>query len=98
MTTVHIKTNNFALHHTKAVQLAEEGVERMIRLDYETARSFIGNPIVDAYDAMPKYREFTRTVSIADVDEDNVTITVQVRWKTQGLNSNPVTMQVLRTR
>ena len=98
MTTVHIKTNNFALHHTKAVQLAEEGIERLMRIDFDTARTYIGNPIVEAYDTIPKYAEYTRTITVSNIDNDNVTITTQVRWKTQGLNSNPVTMQVLRTR
>jgi prepilin-type N-terminal cleavage/methylation domain-containing protein len=98
MTTVHIKTNNFALHHTKAVQLAEEGVERMMRMDFDTVFALNGSPQVEAYDTIPKYAEFTRTISVTQVDMDNVTIACRVRWKTQGLNSNPVTMQVFRTK
>ena len=98
MTTVHIKTNNFALHHTKAVQLAEGGVERMMSIDFDTVRTFIDNPIVEAYDTIPKYAQFTRTIHVFDIDEDNVTISVEVRWKSQGVNSNPVTMQILRTK
>ena len=98
MTTVHIKTNNFALHHTKAVQLAEEGVERMMRIDFDTVFALQGNPQVEAYDTIAKYPEYTRTPTVTQEDMDNVTITCQVRWRTQGLNSNPVTMQVFRTK
>jgi prepilin-type N-terminal cleavage/methylation domain-containing protein len=106
MTTVHIKTNSFALHHTKAVQLAEESVERLMRIDFNLLAGMVGSDQVEAYGTMDKYLDFTRTVSVAAPpawtglpnNGNNYLITARVRWRSLGQNSMPVTLAVVRTR
>ncbi len=34
MTTMNVKSNSYTQHHTKAVQLAESGLELLRRVDY----------------------------------------------------------------
>ena len=106
MTTVHIKTNSFALHHTKAVQLAEESVERLMRIDFNQLAGLVGSDQVEAYGTMDKYPDFTRTVSVAAPpawtglpnNGNNYLITARVRWRSLGRNSMPVTLSVVRTK
>lgn len=107
MTTVHIKTNSFALHHTKAVQLAEEAVERLMRIDFTQLKTMAdaGTNQVEAYGTIDKYPDFTRTVSVGAPPAwiglpaaNNCLITAHVRWRSLGRNSMPVTLSVLRTK
>jgi len=95
MTTTHIKINSFAIHHTRAVQLAEDAVERLRRLDFTTVQTF-GN-ITEAYGSIENYPDFTRTISASMIDADNYRITATVRWRSQGVDSIPITFSIIRT-
>ena len=95
MTTSHIKINSFALHHTKATQLAEEAVERLLRMDSTALQSF--GTTTEAYGTMANYPDFTRTISATMVSMDNYRITATVRWRSQGVDATPVLLSVIRT-
>jgi prepilin-type N-terminal cleavage/methylation domain-containing protein len=95
MTTAHIKTNSFAIHHTKAVQLAEEQVERLLRMDFSGVQTF--GTVSEALGSIPNYPEFTRTTSAVMINADNYRITSSVRWRSQGVDSNPITLSIIRT-
>jgi prepilin-type N-terminal cleavage/methylation domain-containing protein len=95
MTTVHIRSNSFAQHHTKAVQLAEEGVENMMRIDFDQLATY--GTQSDAYGTIPTYPDFARTTTATAIDPNNYRLTAQVTWISQGRNSSPVTLTVLRT-
>lgn len=95
MTTAHIKTNSFAIHHTKAVQLAEESVERFLRMDFTAVQTF--GTVTAAYGNIPDYPEFTRTTTSTMIDADNYRVTCTVRWKSQGVDSNPIILSIIRT-
>ena len=95
MTTSHIKINSFALHHTKAVQLAEEAVERLLGMDF-TALQTYGSTSEDL-GTMANYPDFFRTISVTMIDVDNYRVTATVRWRSQGVNSRPVILSLIRT-
>jgi prepilin-type N-terminal cleavage/methylation domain-containing protein len=95
MTTAHIKTNSFAIHHTKAVQLAEESVERLLRMDFAGVQTF--GTVTEAYGNIDNYPEFTRTTSSTMIDADNYRVISTVRWRSQGVDSNPITLSIIRT-
>lgn len=92
MTTVHIKMNSFALHHTKAVQLAEEGIEALLRIDPLLLPGFYGGKTEDFGD-IEKYPDFSRTITVNQItpgDMDNYTIISSVIWKSQNIDSKPM--------
>lgn len=95
MTTSHIKINSFALHHTKAVQLAEEAVERLFRMDSAALQSY--GTTTEATGTMANYPEFNRTISATMIDMNTYRITATVRWRSQGADSIPVRLSVIRT-
>jgi prepilin-type N-terminal cleavage/methylation domain-containing protein len=95
MTTAHIKTNSFAIHHTKAVQLAEESVERFLRMDFSLVQTF--GTVTEAYGNIDNYPEFTRTTNSTMIDADNYRVTSTVRWRSQGVDSNPIILSIIRT-
>lgn len=95
MTTSHIKINSFALHHTKAAQLAEEAVERLMRMEAAALQTY--GTTTEAYGTMANYLEYTRTVSATMISMDNYRITATVRWRSQGVDSVPVRLSVIRT-
>jgi len=95
MTTAHIKTNSFAIHHTKAVQLAEESVERFLRMDFAAVQTF--GTVSEAYGNIANYPDFTRTTTSTMIDADNYQVTSIVRWRSQGIDSSPITLSIIRT-
>lgn len=95
MTTTHIKINSFAIHHTKAVQLAEEAVERLLRMDFTAVQTF--GTVTEAYGSIESYLDFSRIISATMIDADNYRIMATVRWRSQGVNSSPITLSIIRT-
>ena len=95
MTTAHIKTNSFAIHHTKAVQLAEEQVERLLRMDFAGVQAF--GTVSEALGTIANYPEFSRTTTATMINAENYRITSTVRWRSQGVDSNPIILSVIRT-
>ncbi len=95
MTTVHIKMNSFALHHTKAVQLAEEGIEALLRIDPLLLPGFGSKK--EGFGDIEKYPDFSRTITVQNIDMDNYTIISSVIWKSQNIDSKPITFSVRRT-
>jgi hypothetical protein len=94
MTTMGIKTNSYAQHHTKAVQLAESGLELLRRVNYVTElANFDG--VANDYGTIPQYPEFRRVFQViyaADISTLRVTIT----WRTQGVISFPIVLTTQR--
>ena len=95
MTTTHIKINSFAIHHTRAVQLTEDAVERLRRMDFTAVQTF--GTVTEAYGSIENYSDFTRTISATMIDADNYRITATVRWRSQGVDSSPITFSIIRT-
>ena len=97
MTTVHIKMNSSALHHTKAVQLAEEGVEILLRLDSSLLPGYYAPGKTENFGTIQKYPDFSRTITVSQIDMDNYTITSSVIWRSQKINSKPLILSIRRT-
>ena len=97
MTTVHIKMNSSALHHTKAVQLAEEGVEMLLRLDSSLLSGYYTPGKTENFGTIKKYPEFSRTITVNQIDMDNYTIISSVIWRSQNINSKPLILSMRRT-
>ena len=94
MSTMGIRTNSWAKHHTKAVQLAESGLELMRRVNYATElEDFDG--VVNEYGTLPQYREYRRAYEVIFAP-DISTIRVTVTWRTQGAVSFPVVLSTQR--
>ena len=94
MTTMNINSNSFIQHHTKAVQLAESGMEEMRRVDYINQLQAYDGLIQDFGD-IPNYPEFRRTFEVA-YGADISTLRVLVSWRRLGVNSSPLTLVSLR--
>jgi len=94
MTTMGIKTNSYAQHHTKAVQLAESGLELLRRVNYVTELpGFDG--VVNDFGTIPQYPEYRRSFQVtyaADISTLQVTIT----WRNQGIVSFPIVLTTQR--
>ncbi|MBN2399546.1 MAG: prepilin-type N-terminal cleavage/methylation domain-containing protein [Candidatus Aminicenantes bacterium] len=94
MTTMGIKTNSYAQHHTKAVQLAESGLELLRRVDYATQLAAFDG-VVNDYGTIPQYLEYRRSFQVtyaADISVLQVTVT----WRTQRTVSFPIVLTTQR--
>lgn len=96
MTSMHIKINSFSQHHTKAIELAEDALEFLNRVDYNTQLGTY-NGVIDDFGTIPNYGEFHRALEV-NWNTDISTIRVTVRWRSLARNSAPVVLTVLRTR
>lgn len=91
MTAVQIQTNSFTQHHTKAVQLAEEAIERNLRMKFSNLTS---GTTTETF----KNPNFTRTLTLTKIDDDNFEIKASVRWISSGIVSKPIVLSIIRTR
>jgi Tfp pilus assembly protein PilV len=94
MTTMGIKTNAYAQHHTKAVQLAESGLELLRRVNYNTELAAF-NGVENDYGTIPQYPEYRRTFLVTH-GVDISTLQVTVTWRTQGVVSFPIVLTTQR--
>jgi prepilin-type N-terminal cleavage/methylation domain-containing protein len=94
MTTMNINSNSFAQHHSKAVQLAESGLEEMRRVDYTTQLGSCDG-VVNNYGSIPNYPDFRRTFNVT-YGADISTLRVTVTWRVMGTDSVPLVMTTLR--
>ncbi len=102
MTTVFINRNAFANDLTKALELAEEGIEITRRVSY-TALPGERNDLQDFVDLTenftindrPLYAGYTREFRV-DFGIDISTITVTVFWQKGGVMSSPVVLSTRR--
>jgi prepilin-type N-terminal cleavage/methylation domain-containing protein len=94
MTTMGIRTNSYAQHHTKAVQLAESGLELLRRVNYTTELNGF-NGVVNDYNTIPNYLEYRRAFSVTYA-LDISTLQVSVTWRSQGVESIPIVLTTQR--
>ena len=94
MTTMGIKTNSYAQHHTRAVQLAESGLELLRRVNYATELSAF-NGVVEDYGSLPQYGEFRRSFQVT-YDPAISILQVTVTWRNQNVDSFPIVLTTQR--
>lgn len=100
MTTMGIKTNAYAQHHTKAVQLAESGLELLRRVNYTTELEGF-NGVVNDYGTIANYPEFRRSFQVtyaADISTLQVTVTWRINYNRDegGTTSFPIVLTTQR--
>jgi Tfp pilus assembly protein PilV len=102
MTTMHIKSNFYTQHHTRALQLAESALETLMRTDFN---QLIPGDTIEDYGAISMYPNYKRTVTVIFLDMDNAQLTAAVNWSSResgaaraGLELPPITLSVRRTR
>jgi hypothetical protein len=98
MTTMNVKSNSYSQHHTKAVQLAESGLELLRRVDYNTELpNYDGSSSLAFSDfgQIPNYPEFRRTLLVTWGTQIS-TLQVTVVWRSRGVNSFPIVMTTQR--
>jgi Tfp pilus assembly protein PilV len=102
MTTMHIKSNFYTQHHTKAVQLAESAIETLMRTNFN---QLTPGTTTEDYGQISMYPNYKRTVTVTYIDADNVQLTAAVNWSSResgasraGLELPPITLSVRRTR
>ena len=94
MTSVQMKTNFNQINHTKAVKLAEEAIERMMREDFDTMTDE-----VSTFEEIAEFPQYSRTVTVTTVDAENKDIEVAVTWRErQRSGSAPIILRFTRTR
>jgi len=104
MTSLGIKSNSYAQHHTKAVQLAESSMEMLRRVDYNDVLQYFdgisysvitpnGVTIfpVSEYGSIPQYKDFRR-VLLVTYDPNVSTLQVTITWRSQGVDSFPLVL------
>jgi type II secretory pathway pseudopilin PulG len=94
MTTMGIRTNSYAQHHTKAVQLAESGLELLRRVNYATELAGFDG-VVNDYGTIPQYPEFRRSFQVT-YGVDISTLQVTITWRNQGVVSFPIVLTTQR--
>jgi prepilin-type N-terminal cleavage/methylation domain-containing protein len=108
MTSMGIKSNSYAQHHTKAVQLAESSMEMMRRVNYNDVLQYfdgVNNSVVtpsgvtifpvSEYGSIPQYLEYRR-VLLVNYAPDVSTLRVTITWRSQGVNSFPIVLESRR--
>ena len=90
MTTVNINSNAYTQHHTKAVQLAESGLELLRRVDY-IAELPGYDGMEQGYGTIPNYLDFRRTFNVTYTAEMS-TLTVTIHWRVRSTESIPLVM------
>jgi hypothetical protein len=94
MTTMNVKSNSYSQHHTKAVQLAESGLELLRRVDYNN--ELPGYDGVSAnYGSIPNYPEFRRVFGV-NWGTQISTLTVTVTWRSHKVDSFPIVLTTQR--
>jgi hypothetical protein len=94
MTTVHINSNAYTQHHTKAVQLAESGLELLRRVNYTVALAAF-NGVEQDYGTIPNYLDFRRTFAV-NYGAEISTLTVTIHWRVRNSESSPVILSTQR--
>lgn len=94
MTTVTINSNSYVRNHTKAVQLAESGLEELRRVDYVNQLAAY-NGVYEDFGSIPNYPGFSRTYTV-NFAAGISTLAVSVSWRVRGTNSNPLVLTSLR--
>jgi prepilin-type N-terminal cleavage/methylation domain-containing protein len=94
MTTVHINSNAYTQHHTKAVQLAESGLELLRRVDY-TVQLAGFDGVEQGYGTIANYPDYRRSFAV-NYGAEISTLTVSIRWRVLSAESNPVTLSTQR--
>jgi hypothetical protein len=99
MTTMNIKSNSYSQHHTKAVQLAESGLELMRRVDYNNELpnyDGVTDPLAfNDFGTIPNYPEFSRSLLVTWGTQIS-TLRVTVTWRSQGVSSFPMVLTTQR--
>jgi len=94
MTTIQMKTNFTQINHTRAVKLAEEGLERKMREDFDTLTGESND-----FDTISDFPQYSRTIRVTTIDPDNKEITVNVTWKERDRSGiQPISLNYRRTR
>jgi type II secretory pathway pseudopilin PulG len=98
MTTMNIKSNSYTQHHTKAVQLAESGLELLRRVDYNNELpnyDGVSALSVSDFGTIPQYPDFRR-VLLVNWGTQLSTLQVSVTWRTQSATSFPLVLTTQR--
>ncbi len=96
MSTTSIKSNHYANRHTRAIVLAEEKMESMLKIPFDQLSTYTTEE--EDYGKITNHVEFRRRTTVSVIDTDQYRITVTVNWKSQGKNSAPITFSIVRTR
>ncbi len=95
MSAAHIRSNSFTSHHTRSVQLAEDGLEWLRRLDYNS-ELINANGRVDNFGDIVRYPDFRRAYTVTWGAELS-TLQVSVTWRSRGRDAAPVVLTSMRT-
>jgi prepilin-type N-terminal cleavage/methylation domain-containing protein len=98
MTSMNIKSDSYTQHHTKAVQLAESGLELLRRVDYTTdLPNYDGVSAISFsdYGQIPNYLDFRRRLQVIWGAEIS-TLVVTVNWRTLRKDSPPMVLSTMR--
>jgi len=95
MTSAHVRSNHHTNHHTRAVQLAEDGMEWLRRLDYNTELA-AADGLEDDFFTLAMYPDYRREFRV-NWGAELTTMRVDVTWRTQGRNAPPITLTSIRT-
>lgn len=98
MSTMNIQSNSYAQHHTKAVQLAESGLELLRRVNYTTELpNYDGVSAIafSDYGQIPNYPDFRRSLLVTWGTELSI-LQVTVTWRVRGRDSFPMVLTTER--
>ncbi|MBN2345629.1 MAG: prepilin-type N-terminal cleavage/methylation domain-containing protein [Candidatus Aminicenantes bacterium] len=98
MTSMNIKSNAYTQHHTKAVQLAESGLEILRRVDYNNELpNYDGANALSFsdYGQIPNYPDFRRRLQVVWGSQIS-TLQVTVNWRSLNRDSPPLVISTLR--
>lgn len=94
MSSFQISSNSFLRHNTSALQLAEDGMELLNRVNYNTELAGFNDVVQTDIENYPGYqRQFK-----VQWDTDISNLQVIVFWQKSGINSKPVILNSRRTR
>ena len=94
MSSTQVSSNSFLQHNTKALQLAEDGMEFLKRVDYNIDLAGFNDVVQTNITNYPGYqRQFK-----VQWDTDISNLQVIVSWQRSGKNSAPVILNSRRTR
>jgi prepilin-type N-terminal cleavage/methylation domain-containing protein len=93
----HVRTADNSKKRTICTSLAEQGVEQMIALPFDDLLNN-ASPSTEDYDSMPNFAQYKRITRIDAINDDLISIQVEVFWPEAEKANTPSVLRMLRTR
>ncbi len=94
----HVRTADNSRKRTLCTNLAEQGLEKMLAMQFDDLLFLDGSAEEEDYNSIPNYPFFKRITRIERVSDDLAIIQVEVFWQETEEANLPSVLKMFRTR